>query len=331
MASFHNVTIRQISEKANVSVATVSRALNGTAPVRRVTMDRINKAIEELSPGTGAPSMPTPQDRIILASFPDLTNPFNSGLIQGMQNAASQHGYKIVFFVNERYYLEESYIQFKAFYSYAGILLAHNVPNADIVERLNAIVPVVMCSEHISGNKIPYVAINDYSAACSAVNYLISTGRKRIACINSSLMNNYAVHRERGYRDCLKEAGLPVDERMIVHLTDVDYDLARNSIEGILSLDEQPDAFFCVSDTFAAAAVNVLSSKGYAVPGDVAVTGFDDIDLATMTTPPLTTVRQPRFQLGRQACNILIEQIEKPGGNIGKVILNTDLIVRGTT
>lgn len=332
MAIFQSLTIRQIAEKANVSIATVSRALNGTGSVKESTMERIRQAIDALGyePPVDAPA-PRPRSGRLLASFPDLDNPFNSGLIQGMLDAASRRGYHVAFYVNTNYSLSSGYRLFleeDCFYD--GLLLAHTLPQS-LIPSLTARFPVVMCSEHIPNAAIPYVAIDDYAAACTAVNYLISTGRKNIACINSSLNKNYAVHRERGYRDCLQKAGLPIREEWIVHLPDVSFNLAVGSVAALFDGEQRPDAFFCVSDVFAAAVIKLAAERHIPVPGELGVIGFDDINLTAMTTPTITTIRQPAYQMGSSACNLLIEQVENPAGGLNRVILSTDLVVRDST
>lgn len=330
MALFQNLTIREIGERAGVSIATVSRALNGTGPVSDLAMQKIRKTIEE--EGYDAPT-PTRQTRkkVILASMPDLVNPFNSDIIRGISDAASRYGYRVVFYANTNYAIPDGYEFLEEADFCDGLLLAHTLPDQQRLVRFSAKKPVVMCSEHISGCIVPYVAIDDYAAACKAVDYLISTGRKKIACINSSLTNNYALHRERGYRESLEKAGLPINEKWILHLPSIDFNAALGSLGPIFEDEDHPDAFFCVSDVFAASVIKYAASHGIRTPQDVSVMGFDDIPLAVMMSPAISTIRQPAYQIGLQACNILIEKIENPVLTSNAIILNTDLIVRSST
>lgn len=332
MALFQNLTIREIGERAGVSIATVSRALNGTGPVSEPTMHKIRSAMEAL--GYQAPAASKqPSKRVILASFPDMVNPFNADMIKGITDAASRYGYRVVFYVNENYSIDAGYEFLEQAEPCDGLILAHTLPDQQRLVQLAMKKPVVMCSEHISGCIVPYVAIDDYAAACTAVEYLISSGRKKIACVNSSLNNNYAIHRERGYRACLEKAGLPVREDWVLHLPSVDFSAALGSMGALMAGEERPDAVFCVSDVFAASVIRYCTAHGIRVPQDVSVIGFDDIPLATMVTPTISTVRQPTYQMGLQACNILIQQIENPQQPPAKsaIILNTDLIIRAST
>lgn len=330
MAMFQNLTIREISERAGVSIATVSRALNSTGPVSDTTMRKIRKAMEGL--GYEAPKIKRKsRSKVILASLPDLINPFNSNMIKGITDAADKRGYRVVFYANENYTQPAGYDFLEEADFYDGLLLAHTLPEQQRLVQLSLKRPVIMCSEHISDCAVPYVAIDDYAAACMAVNYLISTGRSRIACINTFLNNNYALHRERGYRDSLDKAGLTVREEWILHLPSVDFDSALGVMRSLLGNEERPDAIFCVSDVYAASVIKYAAMHGIRVPQDISVMGFDDIPQATMTSPAISTVRQPSYQMGQQACNLLIEQIENPSTIPHKIILNTDLIVREST
>lgn len=330
MAIFQNLTIREIGKQAGVSIATVSRALNGTGPVSSATMEKIQKAMDDL--GYVTPELEKASNtKIILASFPDLINPFNGNIIKGINDAAQRRGYKVVYYSNENYTRSAGFDFLEEAVFCDGLIVAHTLPEQQRLVQLSKKKPIIMCSEHISGCAIPYVAIDDYEAACTAVNYLLATGKRKIACINASLSNNYAFHRERGYRACLEKAGLPIREDWILHLPSVEFDSALGSLQSLFNGDDHPDAFFCVSDVYAASVIKYVKSQGFHVPQDIGVMGFDDIPQAIMMTPAVSTVRQPSYQMGYQACNLLIEQIENQSMIPGKIILNTDLIVRGST
>lgn len=331
MALFQNLTIREIGERAGVSIATVSRALNKTGPVSDATIIKIQRAMEQLGQEVPANFKKT-QTHVILASFPDLVNPFNNDMIKGISDTASHHGYRVVFYANEQYSIPAGYSFLEEADFCDGLILAHTLPDQQRLVQLSLTKPVVMCSEHISGSVVPYVAIDDYAAACKAVDYLIASGRKRIACINSSLTKNYAQHRERGYRASMAKAGLPVNEKWVLHLPNIDFNAALGSLGPLFQGPDHPDAFFCVSDVFAASVIRYAASHGIRTPQDVSVMGFDDIPLSVMVSPAISTVRQPTYQMGAQACNILIDQIENPQERQNTVtILNTDLIIRGST
>lgn len=329
MANFKITTIRQVAERAGVSIATVSRAINDSASVKASTREKIQSAIDELEYSGLSKVGASP--KTILVSLPDLINPFNGELIQGINAAASQCGYKVIYYVLQNYYSAASYGFFATNQFFDGLLILHNVPDKSMLASLVEKTPVVMCSEHVSDNVVSYVAIDDYESARKAVDYLIRIRKKKIALINSSLLNNYAIHRERGYRASLAEAGLPINEKWIVNLPDINYEFTLGIISDMLKREETPDAFFCVSDVYAAAAIKAARLNRFSVPDDIAVVGFDDINITVMTEPAITTIHQPKFQLGWQSCSLLIEQIEHPSLKTRQIILNTDLVVREST
>lgn len=323
------VTVREIAEEADVSIATVSRALNAPDTVKLATRNKIQEAIARLEEQPS--EKPIFHSKMILASFPDLYNPFNTEVIHGILDAAAKRGYDVVFSSDNNFNSVESCSFFHRYAHFSGTIMAHIGPNPQTLLQIAAKTPVVMCSEHVTDTVIPYVAIDDFAAACTAVKYLISTGRTKIGLINSPLDFNYAVHRERGYRHCLEAAGLPINENWILHLPDLDFDIAFCIVSEILNSENRPDAFFCVSDVFAAAVVKAAVLKGIAIPGELGVVGFDDVLLSSMVTPAITTIRQPIYQLGYQSCSLLMNQIEGVPLVNKRIILNTELIVRSSS
>lgn len=328
MALSKNLTISQIAEKAHVSIATASRVINQPGAVKPATREKVLQAMKDLNyqyKGNRNDS------KFILTSFPDFDNPFNAEIISGIQAAAKRRGYRPFLQQMEDFRSPDSYKFLLNQQVFGGIIFAHLVPDKSLLDSLCLQHPVVMCSEHSDTDAVPFVAINDYSAAHDAMDYLISIGKKRIALLNSSLDYNYAVHRERGYRAALTHAGLPVQEEWIVHLPGIDAEFAYSTAVSILSAPERPDAFFCVSDMFASAVIKAARSLNLSIPQDVAILGFDNIYLTTMTVPSITTVSQPTYQIGHQSCNLLIDLMEGKTVLNKRVILDTELIVRGST
>ncbi len=326
---YKNVTIAEIAKRANVSTATVSRALNGSPSVKETT----RKLILSIADSMKQESDPTQEfrNRIILASFPDLSNPFYADIFKGISDAAATRSYKVVFYSMDNHAGKDGYAFFAENVFYSGLIIAHAVPDHRLLDPIRSRVPIVMCAEHNEGDIAPYVAIDDHAAAYNAVRYLISSGRTKISMINSSLRHNYAKHREAAFRKCLQDHGLPVREEWITHLSEINYNLGLTAASQILSDHDRPDAFFCVSDVFAAAAINAGMGLGISIPRDLAVVGFDNIDIATMTVPTITTVAQPTYQIGAQACQLLIDQLEYHTSMPGQIILNTELILRDST
>lgn len=326
---YKNVTISEIAKRANVSTATVSRTLNGSPSVKDSTRRLILSIADSLERENSTAQRF--RDKIILASFPDLSNPFYADIFKGISDAAAARSYKVVFYSMDNHAAKDGYAFFAENVFYSGLIIAHAVPDYRLLDPIRSRVPIVMCAEHNEGDIAPYVAIDDHAAAYNAVRYLISSGRTKISMINSSLRHNYAKHRETAFRKCLKDYNIPIHEEWITHLSEVNYNLGLTAASQILSNHDRPDAFFCVSDVFAAAAINAGIGLGLSIPGDLAVVGFDNIDIATMTVPTITTVAQPTYQIGAQACQLLIDQLEYHTSMPKQIILNTELILRNST
>ncbi len=326
-------TLQQIADAANVSIATVSRVLNNKDKVNPRTRDRILKTMEELDFQPRSSSMISDTtSRIILLCVPEFNNPFNAPVIEGIQNSAHTHGYDVLILQSRDYYTDTSdYTNILRSTPIAGIIILASVPNAELLSNLLTRFPVVMCSEHVEGNCTPYVSIDNRAAARKAVNYLISIGCRRIGLVNSNLSFHYAREREQGYLEALEASNLTVNPSWIAHISTVDYSLAISNALYILGQPNRPDAIFAVSDLYAISVIKAASKLGIRVPEDLSVIGFDNIDLATMATPAITTIDQPAFQIGFQSCELLMEKIENPSIEEKHILLETELVVREST
>lgn len=327
------VTIAQIAEKAGVSVATVSRIINRNGYVKPETRQKVLEAMESLNYQSKYVQPGVVQNtNSLLICLPNFHNPFYSDIIDGIQSVALSRGYRTFFYEagNTKDILMEYEMILKK-NNFCGILLIHNVANTELLEDLRLRYPTVMCCEHCNHPNISFVSIDDNYAAQTAVNYLISIGRTKIALINSMLTNKYAKHRERGFLQAMEHSRLSTPPDWIVHVADINFEMAVSAVTSILAGKERPDAFFCVSDVFAAAAIKAIQNAGLSVPRDISVVGFDNIDLSRMTVPSITTIRQPSFQMGLQACDLLINLVENPSASTKHVLLNTELIVRDST
>lgn len=329
----NKVTIGEIAERANVSVATVSRIINNKDNVRPDTRKRVMDIIEELHflPKASS-SLSDVNSKTILMCVPDFDNPFNGPVIDGIQKAARSEGYTVMLMQDLNHY--SGYTDYESILksnSIAGIIIFCSIPNSKFLEDLSFRCPVVMCSEYAESSSVSYVSIDDVRASRTAVNYLLSTGCKKIGLMNCNMKFKYARHREKGYYQALENAGLPANPDWIVHISSISYQLAYSNALHILSLPNRPDAVFACSDVFALAVVNAAKKLNLNVPEDVSVVGFDNVYLSTMTDPSITTIEQPSYQLGLQACELLLEKIKSPKAPIKQIILDTELVVREST
>jgi LacI family transcriptional regulator, repressor for deo operon, udp, cdd, tsx, nupC, and nupG len=324
-----------VAEQAGVSVATVSRVLNGHSNVRAQTRDRVLAAVETSGYRVNelARNLRTAESRLLLTMVPDFGNPFYAEVVRGIDVVARQHGYFMLLCDTgadpgrERSYFD----MLRRHRADGAICLDPDTVQHALLEDSGAL-PWVACCEFDTGMGVPYVGIDNYRAAGDAVRHLLARGHRRIGLINSDDGYLYARQRQQGYLDALSDAGvtpLPAWRRNVYSL---DYEAgarAAAELAGQRGADA-PDAIFAVSDTLAIGAINGLRSVGKRTPDDVAVVGFDDISVAAQIDPPLTTVAQPMRELGETAARLLLKRLADPAANVPGVLLPHRLVVRGS-
>lgn len=330
-----NSTITSVAERAGVSVATVSRVLTGKGTVSKSTKQRVLQAAQQLNyrDGTLPSSVRRQKSGLVLVLVPRLANAFYTSIIDGIQCVLREYDYKLMLGQTLADSIKtRSYLNYLLNGMVDGIIMMDYTIDQTMLKGTEEIRQrIVQCCEMNAEVECSYVTIDDIAASTQAVNYLISTGRKRIALMNSSMKFKYARGRLQGYRDALESAGIPVDQALITNVPDIDFNVAYSSADQLLELPDRPDAVFCVSDTYAAAVIKCATRKGLSIPADLAVVGFDNTDIASMIEPAITTVHQPRYQMGELSCRLLMNQIENEDAPVVKQVLKTELIVRDST
>jgi DNA-binding LacI/PurR family transcriptional regulator len=326
------MTIKQIADIAGVSIATVSRVMNHKDSVKEDTRRRIHEVMEKLNFNPSSVLLTNNTSRTILLCISDLGNPCVARTISGILRSAYENNYRIfILQTKENYLTFEDCKDVLQNHSFAGIILSTSVIDMELLKLLTRSCPIVMCSEYCAIDGISFASIDDVLAAKKATDYLISCGCRRIALLNSNLRHQYARHRETGYLEALMNAGLEKHDEWIVHISQVNYNLAFSYALNLLSLPNRPDAFFAVSDVYAVAAIHAANRVGLKIPSDISIIGFDNIEVSSVIDPPITTIDQPVDQIGYQSCELLIEKINNPQTPPKKIFLDTELIVREST
>lgn len=336
--SKNKATVREIAKKANVSTATVSRAFNGSGIVKTETYNAIMEAASSLgyefvkeTQTEKTVANKNTKKRLILINIPSMSNPFYSEIIKGIQSSTSNNDFDFLLFTDDvkESTLEHS-LSFITGLDIAG-LITMNLVSDNILKRLTDYVPVVQCSECTESPYASSVGINDYSATQCAIDYFLSMGRKRIGFINGPLNFKYSQDRLAAFKSITQDAKLELPQNWIIQLPDLNPDMAFSSIVKLLSLPDAPDCFFAVSDVLAAAAIRAAQYCNFRVPEDILVMGFDNTLVSQLTSPSITTINQPKFQLGFLAGELLIEKIKNPLSEVKHMKLNTELIIREST
>lgn len=326
-----SASIKDVAKLAGVSTATVSRVINQYPFVSEETKEKVNQAINELNyyPDQGGRNLRKGTSKTILVLIPDIRNTFYSNILYGMDTVARQYEYNLI--IASTYSdlaRERNLIKLLRKKLADGIIfLASTLEEKELVD-LHEQYPVVQCCEYNKGTSLTRISIDNYQAAYDAVEHLIKKGHKRIAFLSSN--NDFlSTHlREFGYKQALQDYKIEIDEDLIVR-GGYSFESGRKGTHIVMNSIAPPTAIFAISDLVASGAIQALYSLNLRTPQDVAVCGFDDIDMAQQLTPPLTTVAQPLELLGSMAVKTLIDKIQdrevKP-----EIILHHELMIRGS-
>jgi len=327
------LTYQEVAKATGVSISTISRILNGSA---KVTTDTSQKVLDFFDKNNYDMTLMRAKKTshaggLIIFNVPSMTNPFYSPIACGARATATNYGYNLL--INEEYINNntiDSFISLIKRVKAVGLIITNTVSEA-LLKKLATVVPLVQCCEYNETVNLPYVSIDDYAAAKTVMTYLFSQGKKNIALINGPIQYKYSRHRLKGYLESLKNLDILPDPPLVIQTPEINYDMAFSEIITLLRSGKHPDAFFCVSDIYAAAVIKAGKRLGFSVPKDFAVIGFDNIEIASMTYPTITTVNQPKQQLGASSCELLIEQIVNPQVPVRNILLETELIIREST
>ncbi len=324
------ITIKEVAREAGVSVATVSRVINDSGPVNEATRRRVERAARALRyvPHGAARSLITSKTITLGVLLPDLFGEFFSEVIRGIDQRAQRDGYHILVSSSHR---KKSDIE-AALQAMSGRVDGLLVMSPDLsIDALQAnlpeALPVVLLNCEVKGMQYDTLNIDNFGGALAMSRHLLALGHERIAFVRGASGNHDADERLRGYRVATQEAG------MWEAALELDGDFSQASgheaVRQALAMSPRPSALFAANDAMAIGALSALREAGVDVPGEVAVTGFDDIPISKYLSPPLTTVRVGISELGAQATARLIEAVEENGNRTKrKETAPTHLVVR---
>ena len=332
------VTIVDIARKLNITPSTVSRALRNHPDVSKKTRQKILALAEELDyhPNTIARSLKNRRTNLIGVVVPQFRHSFFSAVMAGITDVSENAGFTIVVCQsNEEMSREISSIRTLISQSIAGLLISV-AKTTSVFHHFESLkkrkIPMVFFDRTWDNPKASKVVVDDYEGAFKAVDFLIKKGYKKIAHIAGP--DNLSISRLRlkGYLDALNRYNIPVKDGYIIRggLNEED---GRREIMTFLHMPakRRPDAVFAVTDPVAIGAFIKIKESNLRIPEDIALVGFSDNPEASLIDPPLTTVRQPAYELGQEATKILIAQINNPESEPVVKTLHTELIVRRST
>jgi len=325
------VTIRDVARKAGVSIRTVSRAINNQGEITEETRQRVLAIVEELGyrPSKVAQALVTRRTETIGLVLADITNPFFPEVARGVMDAAEARGYN-VFLCNSDGNVKQqaSVLRSMADHAVDGVIVYPGFGGGDslraFAEHHGPLVALNCFFDYPGASR---VMIDTRRGANLAVDYLVGKGHTALGMLAGRARSLSLMRRVRGFREALRIHGLPFVKEWILPGSPV---VARGaeSTRQLLTQYPQITAVFAYNDLLAVGAIQACKELGRRVPDDCAIVGFDDIPLAAMLAPPLTTVHVDKYELGRQAMSRLFDMLDRPGTSFPPIYLGVELVVR---
>lgn len=334
------ITMKDIAREFSVSVATVSRALSNDQRISSERREAIQAFAKENNfyPNIIGEQLRHSKKkplRLIGVIIPQLPHFYFSSILSGIEEEASERGYQMIVAKSNEQYVREVKICENFFRTKVCGVIVSQAKDTQHYEHFQKLIdhniPLVFYDRISTGVNACRVAVDDYAGAYTAVSHLIKTGCRRIAYYGSANTLEISKNRHNGYIDALLKHNIKIDES-IIRLCD-NRQLAEEITPRLLESDNRPDAFFCVNDDTAIGVLYTVKHFGLHVPEDISICGFTNGERAVSCDPPLTTVEQRGICVGREAANVLINQVEGiiPIEKVEKRIVRTKLIIRGTT
>ncbi len=327
------VTIKDVAERANVAIGTVSRYLNNNGYVSADAMDRIQKAIKDLEfiPSAAARSMINKKSAIIGVTVPEINNPFLADLVVRIESAVSKMNYSVML-CNTQYKSKKiaSFIEDLIMRNAEGLfLISTDINDQALLKKMDSFLYTVSIGHKL--NAFDCIRLTDYSSAYELTRNLIDLGHKKISFIGFNENAQQTMFRVEGYCAALKDAGLSVRSEFMLqsYAGHKDgYHLAKQ----LLSQEDKPTAMIAINDFYAMNAYSAITDAGLEVGRDVSVAGFDDIFMARFLSPALTTVRCDSDAVVQNAISMLKSHIEKGAQySPSDIVLDSTVIYRNST
>ncbi|MFC1236885.1 DNA-binding transcriptional regulator CytR [Vibrio sp. DW001] len=326
-------TMKDVAQLAGVSTATVSRALMNPEKVSASTRKRVEDAVLEAgySPNSLARNLRRNESKTIITIVPDICDPYFTEIIRGIEDAAMEHGYLVLLGDSGKQQKRESSFVNLVFTKQADgmLLLGTDLPFDVSKPEQKNLPPLVMACEYAPELELPTVHIDNLTSAFEAVNYLTQMGHKKIAQISGPEKAALCKFRHQGYQQALRRAGIALNSTYTTQ-SNFTFEGGAKALRKLLSLPDAPTAIFCHNDTMAIGAIQEAKKLGLRVPQDLSVVGFDDIQFSQYCDPPLTTVSQPRYEIGRQAMLMMLELLKGRDVRAGSRLLETKLVIRNS-
>ena len=304
----NNITIYDVAREANVSMATVSRVVNGNPNVKPATRKKVADVINRLGyrPNAVARGLASKKTTTVGVVIPDISSIFFAELARGIEDIASMYKYNIILSSSDENIDKEFHLLNTMLGKQVDgiVFMSGNITDEHVKEFKNSPVPIVLAGSVEESGQVPSVNIDYEAAAFDAVMSFAQNGHKRIGYVSGNLSAPINEKKLTGYKRGLKEAGLSFDESLLVE-GDYTYDSGIESFDKFLEAEDRPTAIIVGADEMALGIVHAAQDKGFNVPGDFEVISFDNTRLTLMVRPQITTIVQPLYDIGAVAMRLL--------------------------
>jgi LacI family transcriptional regulator, repressor for deo operon, udp, cdd, tsx, nupC, and nupG len=319
-----------VAKLANVSPATVSRVLSNPELVSKETRQKVLDVINQVNykPHIVARQFRTKETKIILVVVPDITSAFFSKVLRGIEHVAVNNGYQVILGDTENdIEREKEYINLLLQKQADGMVLLTARLNKTNLEEISEHFPMVLACEYMDGLNVPTVSIDNISSARKATEHLIKLGHTKIAHITGPINVILSRDRMRGYQQAMMSHELDIDSAYIQE-GDFSFESGYNQTLKLLALENPPTAVFAFNDEMAMGAIKAAKDSGLKAPEDLAVVGFDNVKMSSVIEPNLTTINQPKYEIGKKAMELLLKIINGESINKKKFVMKDELVIR---
>jgi LacI family transcriptional regulator len=326
------VTSRDVARLAEVSQATVSRAMSKPSSVKPSTLERIRLAMRDLgyTPNAAAQAMKTGHTNTVGVVVADIKNPFYPEILDALTNTFYAAGKRVIVWNSDGYH-DKNALEALAQGTIEGLVFTTIFEkSAELTESIKAGFPIVMVNRYVDGLSTDQVRSQNTEGGSLVADYFLDHGKSRIACIFGPVKTTTSSERLRGFLDRLATRGVQVEPEYLVQ-GEFSHQSGLESMRHLLDLPEPPDAVFCGNDVMAFGALDLAKRQGIAVPGKVWVVGFDDVEMSSWDSFRLTTVRQDSQAMAREAARLLLKRIEDPSRPREDICFPCALVIREST
>ncbi|QGX65080.1 catabolite control protein A [Bacillus sp. ms-22] len=311
----NNVTIYDVAREANVSMATVSRVVNGNPNVKPTTRKKVLEAIDRLGyrPNAVARGLASKKTTTVGVIIPDISSIFYSELARGIEDIATMYKYNIILSNSDQNTDKELHLLNTMLGKQVDgiVFMGGNITDVHVEEFKRSPVPIVLAASVEEQAQTPSVNINYEQAVYDSVQLLVEKGHKRIAFVSGPMSEPInSVRKLAGYKRALEEAGIAFDEALVAE-GDYSYDSGIDALDNLLDQSDKPTAVIAATDEMALGVIHGAQDRGVSIPEDLEVIGFDNTRLSLMVRPQLTTVVQPTYDIGAVAMRLLTKLMNK--------------------